>query len=124
MKYQHQQIEHEKLMAQKSDMINDLLRKKQEAETKFLVAQNSSQGYANAKANYDEFQKDREKFAQELLAKDEEINSLKVLHRKMEILENNIEFLKNTTIIPYFYSKKLIFFFRATFNLTSNVSKI
>ena len=123
MKYQHQQIEHEKLMAQKSDMINDLLRKKQEAETKFLVAQNSSQGYANAKANYDEFQKDREKFAQELLAKDEEINSLKVLHRKMEILENNIEFLENTTIIPYFYSKKLIFF-RATFNLTSNVSKI
>ena len=109
MKYQHQQIEHEKLMAQKSDMINDLLRKKQEAETKFLVAQNSSQGYANAKANYDEFQKDREKFAQELLAKDEEINSLKVLHRKMEILENNIEFLENTTIIPYFYSKKLIF---------------
>ena len=74
-------------MAQKSDMINNLLRKKQEAETKFLVAQNSSQGYANAKANYDEFQKDRENFAQDLLNKDEEISSLKVRIYRVSHLE-------------------------------------
>ena len=65
-------------MAQKSDMINDLIQKKEEAEKKFVVAQNSSRGYANAKANYDEFQKDREKFARDLLDKDEEISVLKV----------------------------------------------
>ena len=37
MKYQNQQIEHERFMAQKSDMIKDLIRKKEEAETKFVV---------------------------------------------------------------------------------------
>ena len=78
LKYQNQQIEHERFMAQKSDMIKDLIRKKEEAETKFVVAQNSSRGYANAQANYDEFQKDREKFARDLLDKEEEISSLKV----------------------------------------------
>lgn len=84
------QVQHDKIIMDKSDTIKDLQDRLDLAQKRLAsyMAETSSQGYSNVKAMHDRFLLDKEKFAQDICTYQEEIQSLKMtLKTKNEALE-------------------------------------
>ena len=72
-------IDHDRLLIEKSEIIKDLSEKLELAQKRLAknIAETSTQGYANVKAMHNRLQQDQEHYATELIGFQGEIDKLK-----------------------------------------------